>query len=436
MRKSSKTLKTPTSPTAGEILAELVSFSCTSGGDNSQIIHFIGDYLKSLGIKPHILEGESSPAGEGSPTGGRRYNIFASVGPEKDGGVLLSGHTDVVPASSQEWHGDPFQLREAGERFYGRGTTDMKGFLACVLSLVPRWLSQKRNEPIHIACTYDEETGCIGVKDLIPLIGSTLPRPDAVIVGEPTELTPVFGHKGAAACRTTVKGREAHSSRPDRGVNAIYEAAEIIAELKRIAERTLSREANNPQASLFDPPCTTVSVGTIHGGTARNIVAGECELEWEIRTLPWESADTYIEELEAFCREHFGTSCVAPSVTTQIERSYPGLIPDRNNMAYTYYLRMTGAPEDRPRYNGTETSAGLTTIPTAADSSIAGTSGAETVTSPLLSTAPFGTEAGRYSIAGIPAIVWGPGSIAQAHTKDEYIEKHQLEECRRYLARL
>ncbi|MFP4179569.1 MAG: acetylornithine deacetylase [Spirochaetaceae bacterium] len=400
MRKASKFSKPPaSSPTAKDILAELVSYSCTSGADNSGLIDFIGGYLEFYGIKPHILEGEIPPPGERN-TSSRRYNLFATIGPEKDGGVLLSGHTDVVPAVPFEWDFDPFKLTEEGERFYGRGTTDMKGFLACVLSLVPHWLSQKRSEPVHFACTYDEESGCIGVKDLIPLLGTTLPRPEAVIVGEPTELAPVLGHKGSAACKTTVKGREAHSSRPNRGVNAIYGAAEIIAELKRIAERIHNRGEKNPRAALFDPPCTTLSVGTIQGGSARNIVAGECELVWEIRTLPWESAETYIEELEDFCRERFALSPDPPSVTTQVESSYPGLIPSGENRAYTYYLRMAGSHSD---------------------SGIA---------------APFGTEAGRYSEAGIPALVWGPGSIAQAHTKNEYIEKHQIEKCLRYLAQL
>lgn len=389
---------------AVRILADLVAFPSVSNQGNKDIIKYIEKYLTSYNLQPRLIPAESTNLAQRQ--GGKSYNLFVTVGDKKDGGVLLSGHSDVVPAFSEGWNSDPFVLKKdltgKDEKYYGRGTSDMKGFLACILAMVPFWLSKysrNRTNPIHLAFTYDEEIGCIGVDDLIKEIGHTLPKPEAVIVGEPTLLQPVNGHKSAARYKTVVTGKSAHSSRPSTGANAIYAANKIVWKLQDIFSQIEKAGAQGSlyDACLFDPPYSTISLGTISGGSAINVVAEKCELGWEARTLPWEAPHQYMKQIEEFCDTISSSQKEKETLfTNTIESFLPGLIPEKNSKAYQYYHSMIKAQGKIPQ------------DPT---------------------TVPFGTEAGKYNKAGIPSLIWGPGSIAQAHAINEYIEKSQLTGC-------
>jgi acetylornithine deacetylase len=458
---------------AVRILGDLIAFSSVSGGGNREIAGYIEEYLRSCGLSPRRI-----PAARDAAS----CNVFATIGPGVDGGLLLSGHTDVVPAAAEEWGAEPFELRQEetadGRRLYGRGTADMKGFLACLLAMVPQWVEageEDRVRPLHLAFTYDEEIGCIGVDNLIAEFGRSLPSPEAVIVGEPTELRPVLGHKGSTGCRTLVSGRAAHSSRPEEGVNAIYAAAEIVGEIRRMAAEVKAgtEDAGTPEldtaapdtpeagsspdvspasaagtsppggsenasagegaARLFDPPHSTFSVGTISGGSARNVVADSCEIVWEIRTLPWEEPGPYVERIREFCRRELAGLTPAgegrekaepdarqgPQCSTEVTVSFPGLVPNAASKARQYYRAMeTGSGrtvKDPQQEEGSSRERGSTEEPAAV---------------------PFGTEAGKYARGGVPALVWGPGSITQAHRKNEFIYAQQLRRCCAMLGRL
>ena len=256
-----------------EMLARLVSFDTESAKPNLPLIDFVEDYLKGWGV---AYVRDQSPAGD-------KAAIYATIGAADRGGVVLSGHTDVVPVTGQSWTSDPFTLRVEDGRAHGRGAVDMKGFDALALALVPDFLAMDLKTPIHILLSYDEETSCLGVMDTIARFGRDLPAPRAVIVGEPTGLEVVDAHKSIGTFFTTVHGFEAHSSKPALGANAVMAAAELVAELNRIAEEMVVR---GDPSGRFDPPYTTVHVGTIAGGTARNILSKACSFHWEFRGLP------------------------------------------------------------------------------------------------------------------------------------------------------
>src|SRR5215210_5045376 len=256
-----------------EMLARLVAFDTESAKSNLPLIDFVEDYLKGWDV-PHIRV----PNAEGD-----KAAIYATLGPADRGGVVLSGHTDVVPVAGQAWTSDPFALRVANGRAYGRGAVDMKGFDALALALVPDLLAMDLKTPIHILLSYDEETTCLGVMDTIARFGRDLPTPRAVIVGEPTALEVVDAHKSIGTFFTTVHGFEGHSSKPALGANAVMAAAELVCELNRIADDMIER---GDPSGRFDPPYTTVHVGTISGGTARNILPKMCTFHWELRGLP------------------------------------------------------------------------------------------------------------------------------------------------------
>ena len=241
-----------------ELLATLVGFDTTSAKSNLALIAFVNDTLKGYDIESTLVP---------SPDGAKA-DLFATIGPAGHGGIGLSGHSDCVPVEGQSWTSDPFTLSERDSKLYGRGTCDMKGFLACVLASVPLFKARTLKEPVHIIISYDEELGCAGVRPLVARLGHDLPRPRAIIVGEPTGMKVVNAHKRIDAYRTTVTGREAHSSLPELGVNAISAAAALIGELERLGAGIAAKQ-NDPR---FEPPFSTVSVGTIHGGTAPNIV--------------------------------------------------------------------------------------------------------------------------------------------------------------------
>jgi acetylornithine deacetylase len=372
-----------------EMLARLVSFDTVSARSNLPLIDFVEEYLKGWNV-PYVRVPNAA---------GDKAAIYATIGPEVDGGVVLSGHTDVVPVTGQAWTGDPFALRVENGRIYGRGAVDMKGFDALALALVPEFQAAKLKTPIHIMLSYDEETTCLGVVDTIRRLGHSLPRPGAVIVGEPTELQVVDAHKSVVTFNTVVRGFEAHSSKPALGASAVMAAADLVSALNTIADEMMER---GDPSGRFDPPYTTVHVGTIHGGTARNILAKECAFNWEFRGLPSLDPEEIpnrfraISDMVAAKRlNRFGDY---GRIETNLEVSVPMLGPEPGSPAETLAKRVAGR-------NRTES-------------------------------VPYGTEAGHFQAAGIPTVVCGPGSINQAHQPDEYITVEQFEAGAGFLRRL
>jgi acetylornithine deacetylase len=372
-----------------EMLARLVSFDTVSARSNLPLIDFVEEYLKGWNV-PYVRVPNAA---------GDKAAIYATIGPEVDGGVVLSGHTDVVPVTGQAWTGDPFALRVENGRIYGRGAVDMKGFDALILALVPEFQAAKLKTPIHIMLSYDEETTCLGVVDTIRRMGHDLPRPGAVIVGEPTELQVVDAHKSVVTFSTAVHGFEAHSSKPTLGASAVMAAADLVAALNGIADEMVER---GDPSGRFDPPYTTVHVGTIQGGTARNILAKSCSFNWEFRGLP--SLDpgeiparfrAISEDVAARRLNRFGAF---GRIETELEVSVPMLAPEPGSVAETLAKRIAGR-------NRTES-------------------------------VPYGTEAGHFQGAGLPTVVCGPGSINQAHQPDEYITLEQFEAGAAFLRRL
>ena len=373
---------------AVEILDRLVAFDTVSARSNLALIDWAEFYLGRYGITS-----ERSSAGAG------KANLFATIGPAGAGGVVLSGHTDVVPVAGQEWQSDPFRLSERDGRLYARGSADMKGFIALVLALVPEAARRTLKVPLHLAFTHDEETGCFGAPALIRALPDGAARPTLAIIGEPTSMQVANRQKGCAFFRTRVTGRDGHSSAPERGVNAIAAAAEIIAAIGRLAAEARGRARPD---SGFDPPHTTLSVGTIAGGSAVNIIARECAFEWDLRNLPGDDAIELKARIDAFIAADLLPRMreVHPeaSVATETVVAVPPLVPIAGSPAEALARRLTGA-------NAT------TTI-------------------------SFATEAGLYQEAGIPAIVCGPGSIEVAHKPDEYITRAELAAGHGFLARL
>jgi acetylornithine deacetylase len=371
-----------------ELLKGLVAFDTTSAKSNLKLIAFVKAHLDGHGIASTLIPSED----------GAKASLFATIGPaDGESGIGLSGHSDCVPVEGQTWASDPFTLTPRDGKLYGRGACDMKGFLACVLASVPLFMSRPLKEPVYIIVSYDEEVGCTGVRPLIARLGRDLPRPRAIIVGEPTNMGVIEAHKRIDAYRTTVTGREAHSSLPQLGVNAISFAAELVEEIDRIGA-TLSTETN----ARFDPPSSTVQVGTIEGGVAPNIVPKTCRFHWQVRGLPEADPDLVPKRLEAFAKERLlpRMQRVAPaaSIETLHQGSVPAFLAKPGSEAVALAMALTGA-------NST-------------------------------STVSYGTEAGLFEEAGCPTVICGPGDIAQAHAADEFVTTGQLDACIAFLAKL
>jgi len=372
---------------AKDLLTKLVGFDTTSAKSNLNLITFVRDYLDRHGVASTLVPSADD----------RKASLYATIGDGKEG-IGLSGHSDCVPVTGQTWTGDPFTLTERGGKLYGRGTCDMKGFIACVLASVPLFKAQKLKEPIHIIISYDEEVGCAGVRPLLARLGQDLQRPRAVIVGEPTSMQVIDGHKRIDVYRTTVRGKEAHSSLPAIGVNAISAAAELIGELDCIAE-TIATTENDPR---FEPPYSTVSVGMIEGGTAPNIVPKTCTFRWQVRSLPSASADEAPHALSAFAETallpKMRKIAKDAAIETVGQTSVPAFAAAAQSDAVALAMALTGANR---------------------------TSGVS-----------YATEAGLFEKAGCPAVVCGPGDIAQAHAADEFVSIAQIEACLRFIADL
>ncbi len=373
-----------------EMLERLVAFDTTSRNSNLELIAFVQDWLAGFGIDSTRVD-----------FGPDKANLVAVIGPRTEGGLVLSGHTDVVPVDDQDWTSDPFRLRVEEEegRAYGRGTCDMKGYIASALALVPEFLERDLKRPIILALSCDEEVGCTGVRPMIDWMKDNLPPVEAVFVGEPTGMNVVTAHKGIEVMRTVVTGHEAHSSCTHLGVNAIMAAGEVIVEINRIAAE--EREKADP-ASGFEPPYTTVNIGLVSGGTAKNIIPRHCVIDWETRLMPDASPGVIPERVREFARTRLEPAMkqVAEDagISTEIVNAVPGLQHEEDSPAARLAMRFAGA-------NGCHR-------------------------------ASYGTEAGLFARAGMPAVICGPGHIEQAHKPDEYVELDQLAACDAYLRRL
>ena len=381
-------IQAPPSRTAAELLDRLVSFDTTSAKSNLELIAFVQDYLAGHGIASQIVPYQD----------GAKANLFATIGRSDVPGIILSGHTDVVPAKADEWETDPFILTRRGSRLYGRGTTDMKGFVAVVLAAVPMFLEKADRRPIHIALSCDEEVGCGGVKPMIRHITENLPLPVAVVVGEPTLMQVVNATKGVATYVTELTGQEAHSSDPRRGVNAIAFAGHALLELERIGERL---KAKGDPTGCFDPPYATLNVGVIAGGTVKNVVPRQCSITWEIRfpagidtAVPLAEMQKFDRGLEARMRQT-SPDC---HVGTHELRCVSALAPDNGSFAESLVL---GALRGN-----------------------------------RVISASYATEAGLFQEAGMPTVICGPGSIDHAHKPNEFIEIGELDACAAFIRRL
>ncbi|WP_221793083.1 acetylornithine deacetylase [Oceanobacter mangrovi] len=382
------------SPRTREILQQLIGFDTTSVNSNLQLLDYIRSLLQQEGVDCQLVYDEQ----------GQKANLYATIGPQDKPGVMLSGHTDTVPVSGQAWTLPPHQLTEqiqadGSSRWYGRGTTDMKGFIAVVLAAVPEMLAQPLHTPIHLAFSYDEEIGCIGVRRLIDTLKSLPVKPAMGIIGEPTRMKVVTAHKGKLAARVTVTGKECHSGMAPLGVNAINYAARLIVWLEQLARQ---KRLSGPFEEGYEIPYTTVHTGVVKGGQALNIVPNHCEFVFEFRNVAAESPRdllaafrAYAAEVEAEMRQQHADCAIAIDITSE----YAGLATAEDEDVVAFVQQLTGEQDT--------------------------------------ATINFGTEGGLFSqVLGVPNVVCGPGSMDQGHKPDEYIETAELERCEAMLQRL
>ncbi len=376
-------------PETLDMITRLIEMPTVSRDSNLDLIHWIRDHLKAMGVDSTLVHDAT----------GKKANLYATLGPQDKPGVVLSGHTDVVPVDGQEWSTDPFRIVEKDGKLFGRGTSDMKSFVAIALSYAPKFLAANLETPIHYAFTYDEEVGCLGAKKLIEVLRQMPVKPKACIVGEPTEMQVIAQHKGKKSWRVDVRGFECHSSLTHLGANAVEAAAELIAFIKQLAR---NKRDHGPFDAEFAPPYTSLHTGVVNGGTALNIVPKDCSFLWEIRYLPQDDVDALFAEVVAYARNKLEPELKAIDPTcgftfTQISE-FPGLATDDRAGVVELAKTLTGAN--------------------------------------AVKKVAFGTEAGLFSESGIPTIVCGPGNIEQAHKPNEFIELSQIALCEAFMDRL
>lgn len=375
--------------TSQQMLAKLVSFDTTSSDSNLNLIHWVQDYLAGYGVASHLIHDATK----------NKANLHAVIGTADKAGVVLSGHTDVVPVAGQTWDSDPFQLRDHDDLLYARGTCDMKGFIAVALAKVPEMVKRPLKAPVHFALSYDEELGCLGAHDLAEHVAAVPVKPKLCIVGEPTGMKAITGHKGICDFECVAHGKEAHSSLAPYAVNAVESAAELITYIKSVARRMANEGPFNRQ---FDPPFTTLQVGLIKGGTAMNIVPNRCEFSFEIRNVPEVDADALADEIRAYAFKVIEPRMkdIDPTCGFEIKNwaRVPAFDIANDHAAVDLVLSLSGA-------NATEK-------------------------------VSFATEAGIFHNKGIPTVVCGPGFIAQAHKPNEFVAKEQILKCEHFLDRL
>ena len=369
-------------------LSRLVAYDTTSAKSNLALIDDVEAVLTAAGVRTARVANDD----------GDKTNLYAVIGPMVEGGVVLSAHTDVVPVEGQAWSSDPFTLTERDGKLYGRGTANMKAFPAIALSLLPEMNAASLKRPIILALSYDEEVDCLGAPRMIEAIVRDVPRPAAVIVGEPTMMGVIDGHKGIASFRTRVTGYTTHSSQTERGVSAVEAAAKLIAHIAAMRER---RAKSADPGSPFSPPYTTTTVNVVRGGTALNIMAGECVFEWDARVIPGESSADVLGEFEAYARgvqaEMRARAALCRIETVQMT-NVPPLAPSPDNPAADFAKALSGR-------NATDVVA-------------------------------YAAEAGQFQEAGLPTVICGPGSIDQAHQPDEFISLTQVAEGTAFLRKL
>lgn len=369
-------------------LSRLVAYDTTSSKTNLPLIDDVEDYLQRFGAETHRVYNEDKT----------KANLYGLIGPKVEGGVVLSGHTDVVPIDGQDWDTDPFVVTEKDGKLYGRGTSDMKAFPAIGLSLVPKMAAADLKRPVIFALSYDEEVGCLGAPAMIDEIADTLPSPAAVIVGEPTMMNVIDGHKGIASFRVRVNGYSTHSSQTDRGVSAVEAAAKLISKITQMRE---TRAQNADPQCPFDPPYTTLTVNVANGGSQLNIMAGECVFDFDLRVVPGETATQVVEEFRDY----------AAGVEAEMRAKAAGCRIEIE--------QMTDAPSLAPR-----------SVNAAADlaKSLTGQNSTGVVA--------YAAEAGQFQLGGFSTVICGPGSIDQAHQPNEFISLDQLAQGTAFLEKL
>ncbi len=398
----------PIRPQTAALIERLVAFDTTSRNSNLGLIEWVRDHLQQQGVASRLTYDSTR----------KKANLFATIGTGTRAGIVLSGHTDVVPVDGQDWHTEPFKATLAGDRYFGRGVADMKSFIAASLSMVPRFLAAELRAPVHFALSYDEEVGCMGVRGLLEDLARENIRPAGCIVGEPTDMQVVVAHKGKRSYACCVRGKEAHSALTPQGVNAIEYAARLIVYIRHMADRMRQIEARD---NAFDVPFTTLQTGTIAGGTAVNIVPRECNFNFEFRYLPGADPDRLEREIKTYANDVLVPEmrAVDPNAGFAFETisEIPGLgMRDDDQLTYLARALARGA-----------------TVGNAA-----GEAGgnAETQAEPANTKVAYATEAGLFQRAGIPSIICGPGSIEQAHKPDEFITLDQIGKCEAFLDRL
>jgi acetylornithine deacetylase len=370
-----------------DLVRTLIAFDTTSRGSNLALIDYVQELLESAGARCRRT----------FDAGGIKANLFASFGPDAPGGYVLSGHTDVVPVDGQDWSSDPFKPEIRGNKLFGRGACDMKGFIGVALSLLPEIARAKLTRPIHLALSYDEEVGCAGVRGLLADLKAANIHPALAIVGEPTQMKVVGAHKAGAVLHTHCRGREGHSSAPEKGANAVMMAGEFVKMLDDVWNEL--RADADPR---FDPPHTTVQANMISGGSAVNILARDATVTWEYRALPDRDASKIVETVraraDATILPKYRARAPEAAFETTLHAAYPGLVMDEASPAVALAREVTGA-------NRVEAVA-------------------------------YGTEAGHFQRAGIPAVICGPGSIEQAHKADEFVALPELTGCEAFLRKV
>ena len=372
------------------LLGELIGFPTISSDSNLEMIAHLAGRLEHAGARVDIYHDKT----------GKKANLFATLGPEDvDGGIVLSGHTDVVPVTEQVWASDPFDMAQRDERLYGRGTCDMKGFIAAAVAMAPILAARVGTRPLHFAFTYDEETGCFGAQALVQTLKAQGLRPGVAIIGEPTDMRIIEGHKGCYEYSTHFSGLAGHGSDPDRGVNAVEYAARYVMRLLALKDQLRARA---PKDSRFNPPWTTISTGALNGGVAHNVIASAARVDWDMRPVQASDANFVKDDLRDYCQNTLlpMMRAVHPGadITTEVLAEVEGLEPADENEAREIVIELTG-------HNETDLVA-------------------------------FGTEAGIFTELGLSAVVCGPGSIEQAHKADEYVSLAQMQQCLDMLGRL
>jgi len=364
------------------ILTDLVEYPSVSSENNLEIINYLSDKIKSLGGKVDIMTTEDN----------KQANIFCTIGPEIDGGIVLSGHTDVVPAKELNWNSDPFKLTKKDNLLYGRGTCDMKGFIASTIAATEILKNKKLKYPVHFSFTYDEEIGCFGARHLAKELKKYEYKPSMVIIGEPTNMEIIEAHKGDCEYTTCFHGMEGHASNPEKGLSAIQYGSLFANKLFELANELKKRA---PSDSPFNPPWTTIQAGKIEGGVAHNVIAGQCSIDWEMRPINEEDKNFVKNNLSTYCKNklipEMQSKFSKAKIETEIIGEIPGLIPKKDNQARVIMQELLQS-----------NSTGVIS---------------------------FGTEAGIFQEMDMDVVVCGPGSIDQAHKANEFISLSELEKC-------